>query len=365
MKSIAFIPTFGNRPYSLVGRGAIIADFKEGLEHPEGHPNRAFIFTGQRGMGKTALLLEFADIGEKMGYIPVRVSATETMLDDILQTIQIIGSKTMKAETRKVKSVNAGAFGFSFGLTFTDDVKENYGFRIKLSLLADELAKQGKGILFLIDEVQSNTPEMREFASAYQQLIGDGKNIAIAMAGLPASLSAVLNDKVLTFLNRSRKVQLEPLQSGEVGAFYAERFRAENKKVPPDILEKIVQATKGYPYQLQLIGYYILKYSAGSDKIDEQIASLAIRSAKHEMIDTVLVTALAPLSENDLSFLKAMSKDKEISKVADVRERLKKTDSYVQQYRRRLMDAGVIASRKRGTVEYSLPYLGEYLRGEL
>jgi len=365
MKSITFIPTFGNRPCPLVGRDSVISDFKEGLAHPEGHPNRAVMLTGQRGMGKTALLLEFADIGEKMGYIPVRVTATETMLDDILQTIQINGSKILKMRTTKMKSVSAGAFGFSFGLTFTDDIKENYGFRPKLSLLADELAKHGKGLLFLIDEVQSNTPEMREFATTYQHLIGDGKNIAVAMAGLPAALSAVLNDKVLTFLNRSMKVKLDPLPLNEVRAFFAESFRTKSKQIASDILEEIVKATKGYPYQLQLIGYYILKYSEGTAEIDDQIADLSIRSAKHDMIDNVLVTVLTPLSDNDIAFLKAMSKDKGFSKVSDIRNRLKRTDSYVQQYRRRLIDAGVIASQRRGDVEYAVPYLGEYLRGEL
>ncbi len=58
MKKNVFIPIFGNRPQSLVGRDTILADFMEGLSHPEGHPNRATIFTGQRGTGKTAILLE-------------------------------------------------------------------------------------------------------------------------------------------------------------------------------------------------------------------------------------------------------------------------------------------------------------------
>jgi len=219
----------------------------------------------------------------------------------------------MRTKANKVKGVSAGAFGFSLGLTFTDDIKENYGFMVKLSLLVDELAKHGKGLLFLIDEVQSNTPEMREFATAYQHMIGDGKDIAVAMAGLPAALSLVLNDEVLTFLNRSLKVRLEPLPLNEVRAFFAESFNAVGKQVTPDILEALVQAIKGYPYQLQLIGYYALKYADGTDVIDGQIADLVIRSARHDMVDTVLVTALAPLSDNDIAFLKAMSKDSDVS----------------------------------------------------
>jgi len=147
--------------------------------------------------------------------------------------------------------------------------------------------------------------------------------------------------------------------------FYAESFRNKGKKITAEVLEKVVQATLGYPYLLQLIGYYVLKHSEGITVVDEQIAGMAINSARQEMTDTIFKTVLAPLSDNDVAFLKAMSKDKTASKVADIGKRMKKSDSYIQQYRRRLLDAGVILPQRRGYVEYAVPYLGEYLRGEI
>jgi hypothetical protein len=52
-----------------------------------------------------------------------------------------------------------------------------------------------------VDEVRSTSDEMQEFATTYQELVGDGMNVAVAMAGSPDAISLVLNDRVLTFFN--------------------------------------------------------------------------------------------------------------------------------------------------------------------
>jgi hypothetical protein len=37
-------------------------------------------------------------------------------------------------------------------------------------------------------------------------------------------------------------------------------------------------------------------------------------------------------------------------------------NSYFQNYRRRLLDAGVIEAPRRGELEFAVPYLADYLR---
>lgn len=201
-----FSPTFGYKPQYIVSRVNEISQFTESLAGVPGHPGRATFFIGQRGMGKTVLLLELAEQAEKYGFISIRVVAGDNMLSEMIEEIQLKGECYVTKKKNPVKSVSAGAFGFSVGLTFTEETKKNLGFRAKLSLLCDALNKQNKGILFLIDEVYAGTPEIREFATTYQHLVGDGANIAVAMAGLPHAISSVLNDRILTFLNRAHKV---------------------------------------------------------------------------------------------------------------------------------------------------------------
>ena len=167
-----FQPTFGNRPDQYIGRDGVIEQFMAGLQEPVGSRNRCTLFLGQRGMGKTALLLELSDRATKAGYVVARVTAHEGMPKAIIEQFQLNGSAFFKDDKRKLTGVTAGALGFTFGLTFSEAAERQYGFRSKMSLLCDKLAEKGKGALILIDEVRTSAA-MREVASAYQELVGD------------------------------------------------------------------------------------------------------------------------------------------------------------------------------------------------
>ena len=87
-----FQPTFGNRPVQYIGRDSIITQFMEGLKEPIGYRNRCTLFLGQRGMGKTALLLELSDRARKSGFVVARVTAHEGMPSAIIEQLQLNGS---------------------------------------------------------------------------------------------------------------------------------------------------------------------------------------------------------------------------------------------------------------------------------
>ena len=71
------------------------------------------------------------------------------------------------------------------------------------------------------------------------------------------------------------------------------------------------------------------------------------------------------MSTEDKRFLKAMALDNEESRVSDIRDRLQVGKSHAQTYRKRLMEAGLIHSSSRGTLAFSIPYLSQFLRGEI
>jgi hypothetical protein len=360
-----FVPAFGNRPEHIVGRDAIIDSFIDGLSKPVGHKQRATLVLGQRGMGKTALLLEIFERAKAKGFVVARVAASQDMLNDIIEYIQIDGARYADEAKPPVKGFSVGAVGFSFGLTFNDRTREDYGFRVKLDLLCEKLNGLGHGVLLLIDEVQSNSAEMRTLTTTYQHLVGSDRNIAIMMAGLPNAISAVLNDKVLTFLNRAHKVHLGPLSLEDVRAYYAQVFAKLNKSIDDQTLDDAVRASRGYPYLLQLIGYYLLEYCGDSNVIEPIHARRATASARAELVENIFQPSLGPLSDVDRAFIDAMALDDGVTKIADMRVRMGVSAQYVQTYRARLLDAGVIDSPRIGEVEFAIPYLKEYLRGEL
>jgi len=359
-----FLPAFGNRPTQLIGRNQVVQDFIDGLSQPVGHPNRATLLIGQRGMGKTALLLEFADSIKQSDFVVARVTATENVLNDLIGVIQLKGSKFIK-EKSKVKAVTAGALGFSMGLTFSDEAEKKFSFLNKFTLLVDELEKHGKGLVVLVDEIQANSSALRALTTAYQHLIGENKNIVIAMAGLPHAISSILSDEVLTFFNRAKKTNLQPLPLGSISVYYAKVFKELGKKISLENLEIATNATKGYPYLLQLIGFYLLEYTGDAGEITLEHIELANVNAKRDMIENIYEPALKPLSDKDMQFITAMAKDDGTSRIADIKNRLHTNDSVIQAYRKRLIDAGIISSERRGEIAFTLPYFNEYLSGDL
>ena len=355
-----FQPTFGNRPEQYIGRDGVIEQFMAGLKEPVGSRNRCTLFLGQRGMGKTALLLELSDRASKAGYVVARVTAHEGMPSAIIEQFQLNGSPYFEDEKRKLTGVTAGVLGFSFGLTFSEAAERQYGFRAKMSLLCDKLAEKGKGALILIDEVRTSAA-MREVAASYQELVGDRKNIAIAMAGLPHAVSSVLNDSVLTFLNRATKVELGLISTNMIRAYYERAFNSIGIKASDEILDRAAFSTRGFPYLMQLIGYYVIQYTPEGGTVTDVVMDKAEKAALGDMEDNVFKPILTPLSDNDKIFLNALAHCEGTMTTAKLQTALGKKGPAIQPYRKRLIESGIIEAPRRGELVFAVPYLADYL----
>lgn len=358
-----FSPAFGNRPSHLVGREPILRAFESALRSKPGSKDRAIVVLGQRGSGKTVLLWEFADRARQQGYVVASPTiASEGMLERVVEKVQDDGEKYVHNKTSYVSGGSVGALGFSAGLQFTRDVQESKTFEYKLASLARRLSERGRGIVILIDELQASSTEIRQLVIAYQELVGEGLDVALVMAGLPGAVSATLNDKVLTFLNRARKVELPPLARGDVDAFFLQAFDELGVAIAPDLRHEASNAVQGSPYMLQLVGHYICAYARDSGKVERKELDAAIDEARAYFRMDVCETTLAALSHRDADFLAAMAEDEGPSAIADVATRMGVSQDYAQKYRRRLIDAGVIEAARRGKIAFAVPYLGGYLK---
>lgn len=363
LRDFVFSPSFGNRPSYLVGREDILGTFDSALQSSPGDRDRAMLLLGQRGSGKTVLLWELADRARKKGFVvasPTVVS--ENMLERIVEKIQDDGSRYVKGKGPKLSGGSIGALGFSVGLQFTRDVQETKTFQYKLTQLARRLSKEGHGILILVDELQANSPEARQLVISFQELVGEGLDVALVMAGLPGAVSATLNDKVLTFLNRARKVELGGLPLSDVEAYYREAFESLDILVDEDLRRRAAQATEGSPYMMQLVGHNIVLRAKPGEAVSEEVLAEALLRARLDFETDVCETTLAALSEVDVAFLQAMSDDAASSKTAEVAKRMDVSVDYAQKYRKRLIDAGVIEGAGWGSVTFAVPYLADYLR---
>lgn len=372
IRDTIFSPSFGNRPSYLVGREEILDTLMDSLASRPGSKGRATVILGQRGSGKTVLLWELADRATSAGYVVATPTvASEGMTERIVEKIQDAGERHLPSSDVRVSGGSVGALGFSVGLQFTKAVQETKSFGYKLVRLARELTRQHRGMLVLVDELQANSPEVKQLVIAYQELVGEGLDVALVMAGLPGAVSATLNDKVLTFLNRAQKIELAPLRIADIDAYYQQAFAALGLAISDEERLRASKATCGSPYLLQLIGHAIVVRAGDTGMVTHHDLQLAIEQSAREFGNDVCRTTLAALSDQDVAFLRAMAADAVSnetaegagpSRMADVARRMGVTADYAQKYRRRLIDSGVIEAPGRGKVAFCVPYLAEHLR---
>lgn len=359
-----FRPSFGNRPDQLVGRSQALTNLIEGVQSYPGSQDRATFLLGQRGMGKTALLLEVADQAADYGYVCARATCGPTMLGDIIDQLQHVGAQYVQDKQKPIKGFSAGALGFSFGLTFNEETQNSVGFKTKLEMICNRLAEVDKGVLLLIDETTPTEENMRTLATAYQELAGEEKNIAIIMAGLPSAVSEVLSTKTLTFLSRARRISLEAVPIPEVKAYYRTAFERAGRMLDEELLERASKVSRGIPYMLQLMGYYLVAFSNDETPVTIDQFEQAKEAAREEFDTKVFQAILKELSSGDIAFLCAMAQDADVTRVGDLEDRLGITQGTVQTYRRRLLEAGVIEVPRRGEVRFIFPEMAEYLNRE-
>lgn len=75
----------------------------EGLREPVGSCNRCSLFLGQRGMGKTALLLELRDRAAKQDFVIARVTAYEGMPKAIIEQLQQTDLHSSRTKNEKLR----------------------------------------------------------------------------------------------------------------------------------------------------------------------------------------------------------------------------------------------------------------------
>ena len=132
------------------------------------------------------------------------------------------------------------------------------------------------------------------------------------------------------------------------------------------MIERAASATEGFPYLLQLVGYYLVEESRGREEIDDVVLDRALAGARDDMCENVFQPTLSALSGKDIEFLRALAKsanDEGVGRLSDVADIMDRGNSYLQVYRRRLIDAGVLVSPRDGELQFVVPLLPEYLRG--
>lgn len=356
-----FKPTAGARPPLLIGRDDMRQDFAESIDNGPGAPGLLSIFTGPRGIGKTVMLGEIEDEALQHGWVVISETATVGLVERIGSAIRAASEELGDGPAgRRITGVTLGVVRVD---TQLPAVRELH-WRRQATELLEKLAAQGTGLLISIDEIHAvDRTELSDIAAVVQHLIREGLPTGLVLAGLPKAVEDLLNEGVSTFLRRAEKYDLHKTSVAEVAAAFRDTFAESGVGVSDKHLRQLAEATGGYPFLIQLVGYHVWSQAlkAGGDVTDAAIAE-GIGKARRRMGATVLQSAYSALSGVDQSYLLAMAEDDGPSSTTAVARRLGGSSVYGNQYRIRLLAAGVIETTGRGYVDFAVPTFREFLR---
>lgn len=369
-----FKPTAGMTPPVLIGRSGDIEDFSYALDDGVGAPGRLMYVTGARGVGKTVMLNALGDVARQRDWLVVDETADADFISRLTDAVLEDNGKTSRMSEWSLPTASVSlpgatiGAGLSFGSVKFSSAERSLTFRKVMSERLDGLEKKGRGILITLDEVQaSRIEEIRALATTVQHLIRERRNVAFVFAGLPSMVEDVINDKVLTFLRRAERRHLGDIPLMQVRQAFASTIEDNGKHVTDDVLEQLTQATNGYPFMIQLVGYWAWRASetgphANEQTITAEAAARGITQAKIKLGDMVHGPALDGLSPMSRDYLLAMAQDDGPSATSDIAKRLERDQIYANVYRTQLIKEDIIVQSSYGYVDFKLPYLRDYLR---
>ncbi len=369
-----FKPTAGKMPPILIGRQSIIDDFKEGLENGAGAPGRLMLITGQRGYGKTVMLTELGRVAKDAGWEVISETASEGMCDRLVSALVRPGMKLRGVNVQPSIGVSGILNASLGGASFSVD-------QVALTLrevVNQRLAKmpRGKGIVFTIDEAQAaSMADMVALATTIQHVIrdedmrdvsdSDKHGVAFVFAALPSLMDELLHERVLTFLRRSVQHDLGLVAYPDVRSAYIEVVREGGLAIDSEVAELAAEASDGYPYMIQLVGYYMWRAAEvrGSKEIEEADVIQGKKDALVLFDDAVCAPLFDGLTAAQKLFVKAVAKEApQPAKVSEIANRAHRSASWVSKYRASLIKERVVESAGYGLVRLSASHLAEYVQ---
>ncbi|WJY68292.1 ATP-binding protein [Corynebacterium auris] len=350
-------PTFGASPRVWAGREAVLTEFGRALDNGPGDPHRSIVVSGSRGIGKTVLLTELEDIAAARGWVVLRASGREGMAEALTNsTIPETLERLDPQPERKVTGVSVAGLG-SIRAELTDDAPAP---RL-ITRLRELLRGIQTGVLITIDEVQDADPDdLGQIAVAYQDLVRDDAEIALAMAGLTRGVNRLLDLPGATFLRRARHYELGPLTLDDATRTLTLTAAESGKAFTADAAAAAARFTRGYPYLVQLIGYLAWENADGNITAD------VVEAVRPEAIDRlgtqVHQPSLRDVPPRQREYLDALARlgGHDVAS-ATLAEALGRPVTSLSDTRAKLIERDLITPAGWGAVSFAQPYLGDYI----
>ncbi len=372
----------GTRPGVLAGRGRQLTMIDRLVAQFSGRrPAENIVWTGLRGMGKTALLKEaldrFRDAGWCAGYTEARRTAAfgETISSVLVQAEAHLGEgRTARALSWLTKMVAesdrpraAPDVADRLGITGPGAATPGAALDALFVRLGESAADAGVGAVFVLDELQLvRRQDLAALLHASQA--AEGLPVAFVAAGLPdlavrLSTAGTYSERLyydrVDWLGEPDVVEAITGPAAELGVSYA-----------PDALARLVDASCSYPFFVQLFAEETWwQAGAPSDRPGTTVGLgevvLGIAAGERRLAQGIYRTRLEKASPLERQFLAAMAAagDARVA-VGEIARALGRSVQALSPIRDRLIGKGLVYAPSHGRLDFAVPGFGAWLRGE-
>jgi len=360
-----------------------------------GRPERSLVLTGLRGVGKTVLLntLRSQAIGRLWGTGKIEARPDQSLrrplsaalhmairelaphhrapdrIDDVLAVLKAFALRTEGNAPTKLRDRWQPGIDVppAQGRADSGDIEIDL-----VELLGDAAGVAtdvGTGIALFIDEMQDLSPaDVSALCAACHELSQTGAPLIVVGAGLPhlpALLSAAKSYSERLF-RYQRIDRLDRISADQ--ALCAPALR-EDVEFEPKALDALYDASGGYPYFVQAYGKATWDHATGSPITPDDVrvaapdaeAELAVgffgsRFERATPAEREYMRAMAALTTDETSDMDAAVPTAEVARA------LGRKPASLSPARDALIKKGLIYCGERGTVAFTVPHFGRYLR---
>ena len=372
-----FHPTFGSRPHTLAGRDTFLAevidDFLNGGPSAKGF-TRAFV--GDRGIGKTVLLDEIGATVRNGKWEVIHCQPTPS--EDPIAAISREASAHLPGLGRKWADVEKSSeLGINVGLAMVKvgaRTRRQERGRAKdvlsatLKVLGSAAKERGIGVLVTVDEAHAfrGPSGYQEIGSIWQMLVKRESQLPLALilAGLPG-LRGRIRSASATFFERLQWDSIGPVDFGASKLALLQPVADAGGAIEPDALDYLADASRGYPYLIQLLGDETWKVGLGKSRITLADARLGrvLAIAEYQSILQDRWKMLSPQAQRYLVATAKLGPGK--VSTAEVARAMEKDSTTQTSYLRDalLKEHELLEPSGQGYVRFRLPEFGEWIRG--
>jgi hypothetical protein len=360
------VPGFGTDPPLLVGRGDLLDELEEALDAGTGSPWFCHGLVGDRGVGKTVLLNAMQEHARARGWavVMLQVARGELFMGQLLrQTISEAGSRWTKFN-RLAKDLNLEmTIGADLRVAKAElkvspagsipTLSEN--LQHALVAVGEHAKSNGSGVMITIDEAHSleDNAERVALGVVLQMVVKRRKlPIAVHFAGLPHMRQMFRASG--TFLERLAVDDVDYLSGEAVSLALLKPMADVGVTIDDEALQYLVDSADGYPYLVQLVGYYAWRAMTSTKRITIAGAQKGVRQAEERM-DELFETRWEPLSPLEQQYLLAVAQLGGTARTAEVAGALKRTHQQLSSTRDALINHHrLLRAPRNGSVTYAI-----------